>query len=201
MFFEGNWYACDPREPDDKKVTPEHLWPGLKRNTSKTNREAKEKFPYLPCCYTQDQYTKKSSALRVYLQEQMGAKVVETPKKDTGFGYVVGPQNRADPGRYGRVPFYWEKLLAMLDYQKIQRTKQEFYPLLRYGVPTSPDSFLWCLERAFNPKMTLKSMAEQQVRIAGIRQNWASQPWPVASREWARMGTLPHEIWRTLRAT
>ena len=165
MLFEGIWYACEPREPyldpeGNKDKDDKHLFPGLKENKPKTkdteyDKEFKKNHPALPCCFTQDQYETKASLLRIYRESLetgiSGVEKVET-EREAGSGYIVGANKRLPAGRFGELPFNWDKLLNYLGMEKVSRGKQSFYPILRFGVIPAPDSIIHCLERAFNPR-------------------------------------------------
>jgi len=170
MYFEGAWYACDPREPDDKNF--KHLFPGLKKNTSKMNKEYKEALELLPCCYTLDQFDKAASNLRQYYKDsQMEDQEGFTSKKDKegGMGYIVGQNKKLDAGRYGEMPFNWEKLLTHLQIEKIAKGRQSIYPFLRHGVLPGPDSFIHCLERTFNMRYTSSVSEDKRKIVMAVR--------------------------------
>jgi len=169
MFFEGAWYACDPREPDDKNF--KHLYPGLKENTSKIDAAYRDKFKLMPCCYTQDQYEKAASHLRKYL---LATKPGETgggedEGKEGGMGYIMGSNKKLPSGRYGEMPFNWEKLFLHLEVKKIIRGRQTIYPVLRHGVMHSPDSFIHCLERTFNNRYVSVNPDDKKNMVMTVR--------------------------------
>jgi hypothetical protein len=147
--FGDAWYACEPREDDDKDQI--HIWPGLKENSSKTDQQYIEEHPLLPCCYTQDQYTKKASCWRKY-SEEGNLDCSDSKEKEIGVGHIVKGGKSASFNRYGEIPFNWEKVLKYLKIDKITKGKQEIYPLLRRGVVPSPDSFIHCVESAMRPE-------------------------------------------------
>lgn len=184
MFFNGNYFLCDPREPDDKKAKP-HVWPGLKVNkpSNKLKGVALEnaiafanKHPLLPCCYTMDQYTKKASQLRMYMEKQGGDKG-ETKKKPSGTGeHILGPNKFALPDRFGEMPFNWGKIFKNLKLKKVSKGKQEFYPILRYGVSETPDSFVHCLEKVFNPSYSSLSVKKREEQVMKVRKRISEWP-------------------------
>lgn len=196
MLFEGTWYACEPREPyldpsGQKDKDDKHLYPGLKENKPKTkdtdhDKEYKKKHPDLPCCFTQDQYEKKASRLRKYLEilEKGGERgMPELQEKEAGAGYVVGANKRLQAGRFGELPFNWEKLLHHLGIEKTSKGKQTFYPILRYGVIPAPDSCIHCLERAFNPQYGSLTTKEKKDLVSNIRKELAETNLAVARQE------------------
>lgn len=167
MHFEGAWYACDPREPDDKNF--KHLFPGLKENTSDIDENYRNAFSLLPCCYTQDQYTKAASHLRLYYKDAEEGSTESKKDKEGGMGYIVGQNKKLEPGRYGEMPFNWEKLLTHLQFEKITKGRKSIYPFLRHGVLSSPDSFFHCLERAFNPRYISSVAADKRQIVLDVR--------------------------------
>jgi hypothetical protein len=195
MLFEGTWYACEPREPyidpeGSKDKDDKHLFPGLKENKPKTkdteyDKEFKKNHPALPCCFTQDQYEKKASLLRKYRETlETGVEKVETmPEKEAGSGYIVGANKRLPTGRFGELPFNWDKLLNYLRVEKVSRGKQNFYPILRFGVIPAPDSVIHCLERAFNPRYVSLTTQEKKNLVSGVRKELASSELGVARQE------------------
>lgn len=149
--FGDVWYACEPREEDDKDQV--HIWPGLKENSSKTDTKYISEHPLLPCCYTQDQYTKKASCWRRYSEEGNVTCSDDNKEKEFGVGHIVKGGKSVAFNRYGEIPFNWEKVLKYLKIEKINKGKQEIYPLLRRGVAQSPDSFIHCVEAAMKPEL------------------------------------------------
>lgn len=193
MFFNGHYFICDPREPDDKKAKP-HVWPGLKINKPSNKLkgialenavEFAEKHPLLPCCYTMDQYTKKASQLRLYMQEHQSADAEEPKKKEAGGGdHILGPNKLTPIGRYGEMPFNWEKIFRYMGLKKTRKGKQEFYPILRHGVAETPDSFVHCLERVFNPEYTSYTQKKRNDKVMKVRKTIAeSDSFSIAKQE------------------
>lgn len=185
MFFNGRYFLCDPREPDDKKAKP-HIWPGLKVNKPSNKLkgvaldnaiEFAKKHPLLPCCYTTDQYIKKASHLRMYMEERKGGKEEEeTKRKPAGAEHILGPNRVALPERFGEMPFNWGKIFKNLKLKKASKGKQEFYPILRYGVSETPDSFIHCLERVFNSSYSTMSIKKRGERVMDVRRKIAEWP-------------------------
>ena len=195
MLFEGTWYACEPREPyldpkGNKDKDDKHIFPGLKENKPKTkdtdyDKEFKRKHPDLPCCFTQDQYEKKASRLRKYraAQEEKERVELDAPERDVGGGYIVGANRRLQPGRFGELPFNWEKLLHHLGIEKVTRGKQTLYPILRYGVVASPASIIHCLERAFNPRYSSLTTFEKRDLVKNVREEMAERNLNIGRQE------------------
>lgn len=182
--YEGQWYGCEPRVGQELEKHPEKIWPGLKLNTSKNKPEFVRKYPLLPCCFGTDMYTKNKSEWRVYYAERNKAQnnktnvpTVPNPKKEDAT-HILGIGKMAGPGRRGEMPFNWEKILKMLDFKKYRLGKgekkaKEFYPILRYGVVESPDSFLHCMELARGEKYLSMDEDGRKARIRTVRKNLA----------------------------
>jgi hypothetical protein len=168
MFFEGAWYACEPREPDDKNF--KHIFPGLKKNTSELDKVYRKKHPLLPNCYVQDQYEKGAAELRKYYKDIQKDDAMDVQKdREGGMGYIVGPNKRLQAGRYGELPFNWDKLLSYLKIDKITKGRQITYPFLRHGVATGPDSIFHCLERAFNSSYASAPVEDKRKMVMTVR--------------------------------
>lgn len=195
--FEGMWYLCDPNYPPTRissKKSDTHVWPSLKENTEE-NKEYREKYPLVPCCLSSDQYTKKSSELRTYIARggrlpskatDVGGAEGDTTKKGKGkkdAGHVLGGVTILDPDRFGELPYNWERILGALGMEKVRRGKQTLYPILRYGVLSTPDSFLHCLELAFNPEYLGSSESARVGYVAGVRADLAKLDLSITRQE------------------
>ena len=181
--FGDAWYACEPREDDDKDQV--HIWPGLKENSSKTDPKYIKEHPLLPCCYIQDQYTKKASCWRKY-SEEGNLDCSDSKGKEVGVGHIVKGGKSTAFNRYGEIPFNWEKVLKYLKVEKINKGKQEIYPLLRKGVVPSPDSFVHCVESAMRPEKysIIPSVEEAKKYIMKIRKDISEKtPLEVGAQE------------------
>lgn len=161
MNYSNTWFACEPRDPSDRPEAQRNIWPGLKPNTKGSSDYQKEQ-PYLPCCFKADQFTKKGSVLQQQNKEE---------NTKSGFGYIVGIKKMCAPGRKGEVPFLWEKILKLLDFEKIKlgsyaKIDKPIYPVLRVGVLHSPSSIIHCLELAFNSSYpTTEKKQIERIRI------------------------------------
>lgn len=181
--YEGFWYGCEPRVGQELEKHPEKVWPGLKMNTSKNRPEFVKKHPLLPCCFGTDMYTKNKSEWRIYYaarnkDQAVNTGVSNTKKEDAT--HILGIGKMAGPGRRGELPFNWEKILKMLGYEKQRLGKgekkaKEFYPILRYGVVSSPDSFLHCMELAMGEKYLSMDEEHRKTRITAVRKDLAKK--------------------------
>uniref|UniRef100_A0A6C0LXC7 Uncharacterized protein n=1 Tax=viral metagenome TaxID=1070528 RepID=A0A6C0LXC7_9ZZZZ len=129
----GNWYVCAPREESDRDQ--KRIFPGLMENKTLSNKDT---VPYLPACFTSNQYTKRSSTLNEYMKGGTTKKVVAT----VGVGHVLSAEKNVPSGRYANVPSLIEELLTEAGIKDVSKCK-------RRGVATSPNSILHCLELAF----------------------------------------------------
>lgn len=138
-------YACEPREKGEPEL---YVYPGLKNNTNRTTKKYKEEVPVVPCCFTEDQYTKPGSKLRKTLSSRKTSslRVVETD-----ISHILTVNKRAPEGRLGLIPYFLSFIVKKAGYNEVQKGKQSFLPVLRYGVLDAPDSFFHCLEKALSP--------------------------------------------------
>lgn len=138
-------YACEPREEGEEGT---YIYPGLRKNDSKKNPKYDEEVPYIPCCFSEDQYTKPGSALKKILEDQKKEdRIVENVNE---ISHVLAFNKQTPVGRYGKIPHYLNFIAKQAKIPEIERGKQKLYPIFRYGVIACPDSFFHCLERAFN---------------------------------------------------
>lgn len=136
----GRWYTCDPREPDDKNQ--DHVWIGLQENKIP---EFKKKYPFIPCCFVMDQYSKGGSKLNAYLKDNNAVAV----KKETT-NYSLGANRPVMVDRNGDLPFNLHEMAKMCRFNKIKQGRKEVYSIMRRGVNTDKDGLIWCLEETLN---------------------------------------------------
>lgn len=171
----GNMYACDPRAGFDIN---KHGWPGLvPTEPLKSSYEHLKKYPYKPCCFTVDQYDKKSSGYNKYIT---GA---SDEKKKQSTDRPLGESKEAPPGRTAELPYFLQLVANSSGYKKTDTLRKEILPILRLGVISGPTSFVHCLEQALNPKYT-KSSDDQKIKMIQKVLNGAStQNFSVARQE------------------
>jgi hypothetical protein len=75
-----------------------------------------------------------------------------------------------EPGRYGDMPFLWQKILKFCNVEKYL----EHYTILRMGVIPENDSILHCLERAFNNQYYMKTVLERKNIVFEVRKKIAN---------------------------
>ena len=167
-----DYFVCEPREPGEKG---DYVWPGLQRNTKLYN---KEKYPLLPCCFTSNQYTKEKGGLADILDK------FKAPKfKSEDMGHILGSNKRLPEDRYGEIPFYLGFVVQSAGYTSITKGQQTILPILRLGVIGASDSFLHCMEKAFNMRYSSLSDDGKIKRIIQIRENLSKMNFAVARQE------------------
>ena len=170
-------YACQPREPGEIRT---HIYPGL-RKTSKKYAKYHEEVPLVPCCFTEDHYTKTGAILRKSLQAEDRKRAKEV---DAGDIKQVLASNKSVPySRFGRLPFYIRSVVKNAGYKELEKGKQSILPILRYGVIESPDSFLHCLEKAFNARYSSLGKTGMINAVNNVREKMALIDSSVARQE------------------
>lgn len=141
----GNIYACVPRESDEQPNS--YVWPGVVR-TDPLDQDY-DKYPYKPCCFAANQYTKNKGAYRDYISGNIVQSQIVTDRP-------LGENKMAPPDRTADLPYYIQLVSESAGYKKSQ-DKKGIPPIVRFGVPFGPDSFIHCLEYATNPAYSKKS--------------------------------------------
>lgn len=186
ILFEGSWFACEPRDASDPKSADGNIWPGLKSNT-KSSAQYRAEVPYFPCCFKKDQYEKSGSQWRKYYDNLGKKEKVQEDDTKSGTGYIVGIKKMCDQGRKGEMPFLWEKILKIIGIEKVSigsfaKTEKDFYPILRLGVHHSPDSFIHCLEYAFNSSFQVFDSKRKVKRVMDIREELSNENFAIAKQ-------------------
>lgn len=199
-YKSGEYYACEPREPEDKG---NEIYPGLITNTDGVTEA---EYPLVPCCFKNNNYKKDSknavpSQLMLYLSrakelEKSGIKDMSTIHleaarsaldiKKSGskdFYRPLDSKKILDMGRYGVIPYYIQEIAKRAKYENIQYYDKNILPLLTYGVLHSPDSFIHCLERAFNPEYKTLNLKDKISQVKTIRRKWAGMNFSIAKQE------------------
>lgn len=144
----GIYYACEPREPTDKDGL---IFAGVLENTVTTTKQKndteemkkkmstyEEKFPYIPCCFKTPSENKYANYL-TWLET--GIKTL-TSKKSSYVKTIRDKAVSADQNAY--LP---EDIKLLFSYEgDVDKT------IRRIGMINSPNSFLHCMEKAFNPE-------------------------------------------------
>jgi hypothetical protein len=159
-----DWYACEPREDGE---LPIYIYPGLRKNNIKSKNYNSE-VPFVPCCFGENQYTKTGAELY-----KRTTSTNTSPKSDDNIigeiGHILSTNKHVPPGRYGVLPFYLTFIAKKSGYQHFEKGKQTIVPIFRYGVEISPDSFLHCMEKAFNPDYSMKDLKGKKELVNKVR--------------------------------
>nr|QBK85592.1 MAG: early transcription factor large subunit-like protein [Marseillevirus LCMAC101] len=198
-YKKGGYFACQPREPGEEDKT----YPGLIRNKDDAT---KTEYPLVPCCWKNNQYIKESknavaSKLMLYLSNaeeledsgmtnlhkiHLEASRAALEEKKVGSKEFLRPLDSKkilDRGRYGIIPYYVKEIANRAGYKNIQYYDKSTPPLLTYGVLHEPDSFIHCLERAFNDDYETLDRKEKLKRVKNIRKAWANMNFSIAKQE------------------
>lgn len=174
-------YACQPRESGE--ITT-HIYPGLRKNTSKNNPEYKDEVPFVPCCFTEDQYTKPASELHRRVKEESQESQNFTEEAKIGdVGHILASNKLVPRGRFGQIPYYLSFVIKSSGYENIEKGKQSILPIFRYGVMDAPDSFLHCLEKAFNPRYSSLDKKGREKAVSSVRKELSEMDFSVARQE------------------
>jgi hypothetical protein len=107
---------------------PKHIYPGLRSNPMSN----KDKYPYIPCCYLNDQSTKTGSLMKHYYK---GEKISQ---KQTNQQDVYKTNKFVKNDAFGELPLNISKFFSSLEVD-------DDYKFIRKGVVRSKNSFLHCV--------------------------------------------------------
>lgn len=133
--------------PDDNNP-----YPGVIVN-KKANREM---YPYLPCCFKENELTRPNSALNKYLRDEN-----YVAAKQTASAHIMKSDKILDPDRIGHI--HTEVSSFLLQQYSEEGDISQFF---RYGVPRSYNSFIHCVALA---------MGTSDYLNAPDREEWVSQ--------------------------
>lgn len=151
----GVFFACKPREENEKQ---DYIYPGLQENILSN----KQIYPNLPCCFKTDQYTKKSSKLKMYLEGNVNFETNVDTLPPTQLGYIKKSGKDIEVGKFAEAPYYIREVISQCGYDEISPGVS---PILKLGVDDMPDSCLHCFERAFNSTNYLLSNFEERSKM------------------------------------
>jgi hypothetical protein len=171
MRFDGDIYACQPREDSDRNKN--YIHPGLVKNKRMKNSDT---VPNIPCCFVVNQYGKKNSILIQYLKnnemKKEGGEIEEGKSKEVydslAIGHVYAYNKVIKPGRYADMPYMVQKMLGLDPDINVQNIKETHLNLLRVGIINSVDSMIHCLEKVFNPKYVTRGY-DARVKYVDMR--------------------------------
>ena len=137
---QPSWLFLCPGEQGifGKESLTNNKFPGVKSN----NLHNKEKYPFIPCCYREDQTTKQKSGLNTYLKLNQPQQIKTEPKIHGD--HIYSSNKVLPPNRFGKLPpFIDDLLITQLDHDTI---------LNKYGVISSSNSLIHCLLLAIHTK-------------------------------------------------
>jgi hypothetical protein len=159
-------YACYPREEHDKNKT--WIFPGLLKQ--KKNDLNYEEYPTLPCCFVENQFASaESGETKSKTKKKINVTSTEIVNiEDENITIAERPlsEDKLTPkGRIAKLPLNLQNIAILLDYKSIKTKNKISTPFFRLGVVHSPDSFVHCLERAFNKKYVEMSLKQKYDRV------------------------------------
>ncbi len=147
-------------------------YPGLKENTAtkvkwnppkdaKMLEEYEREHPFLPICYPTPQITTRKKGYGVYMASLEGEPKKEKRKSE----YVKQISDKpVEPDRSGKLP---QNLNVLFSYEEDVSTT-----IRRIGVVPSPNSFLHCMEKAFNQTYgIIKDNSDREEYIKKVRKS------------------------------
>lgn len=150
-----NWVCMNPEddEPSDFKFI------GYQLDKSKAEERC------IPCCFSVNQFTKKSSKIGSCLRKENGEEVGPQIKK-SGIGYIIETGKELGEDRYGDNPVNIKKILEMLEWPTFKKDEsKKYFRLLRHGAPATNDSIIHCflmaLDRAYEKERDKKNYVSQ----------------------------------------
>lgn len=149
----------------------ESPFPGVKANTKLSN---KDKYPFIPCCYTRDQTV--TGKLSGYNQYYRGQTKKET--KTTRQSHQISTDRVLEPGSTGKLPMTVKDLLNT--YSK------EAADIVRYGVIRSPNSLIHCVLDSLGTRTqygTMTDSAQKEALVVQYRQHMATNVYPALLKQ------------------
>jgi hypothetical protein len=130
--YENAHYGCEPRDPTRPKDI-DYVYPGLQINSQSNSG----RYPFVPCCFKTDQYSKKGSSLNKHIVGDVLSKATT---------YIVCERKMVTDKHNGEIPLFIKNSLINLGYTDVQKGKKTVFSFLRRGVPANKESILYCLE-------------------------------------------------------
>lgn len=178
----GNFYACEPREDNEKDKS--NTWPGLQLN--------KITKKYHVCCFKINQKDKKDSLYYKYLAGELNLErtdIDETylydDKSQAGRDYVLKANKVAVNGRYSEAPLNISYIFEISEVQKlyIPSKSRHYFTIMRFGVEISPASVLYCMEYACNPGFKMLDQIQKKSLVSKIRNNISAEDLVITRQE------------------
>src|SRR5581483_2850128 len=144
-----------PFPKDDAKLyffcpSDDYPYPGVQHNKLVNS----DVYPYTPCCFKDDQSVKNMAYAEFYLDKELARKTIIP---------TISRKNIAH--KTARLPKTLDAYLSSYSIKAL--------PLVRYGVQTSPNSFIHAILTAKNPKeyADLQTDEEREEYVRNIRKN------------------------------
>ena len=135
-----NWVCMDPGAE-----ISDNPFPGFQLDKSRIEERC------IPCCFSINQFQKKSSKIGVCRDIESG-KGVDTSQKKSGLGYIIETAKDLSEGRYGDTPYFIKKLLERINWPTFKKeSSKTYYKFLRHGMPDTNDTIAHCFASAFDP--------------------------------------------------
>jgi hypothetical protein len=168
MTFPRNVPESGPTYPSDGKnqhkyvcLNPEYPYPGLQVNTKLSNSD---EFPYLPCCFKNEQINKPGGTYRNYF---FGEELESKEKKQQE---LITTDKILGSDKYGTLPDELQKLFEVLD-------TNTNYKYIRVGVQRNHSSFLSAVMVGLYEQTGILDLNEEkrQAKVAEIRKELANK--------------------------
>jgi hypothetical protein len=140
------YYVCDQNN--------KYIYPGLRKNVNLSNAD---KFPYLPCCYVNNQQDKNNSNYTKYYSDQEESHDTKEAKQQT----VFLTNRTATSTGFGTLPKNLAKLINL-----INDTPGEIY---RKGMSRNPATFIECILEALYNESNFLTVKKGQVFNDALR--------------------------------
>lgn len=141
MKYEGVYYACEvPGAKNNKKV-----FPGLKKNTDTKTDDSlyREDYPCLPCCFLKP---------KIDPDQDLGRGDCQDDTSTVKEGTYISKGKDPEQGKYSDMPNVLIRLANVLgvEMRELGKNKTMRFPHLKFGVVSSPKSFVHALVAATN---------------------------------------------------
>lgn len=178
----GEYYACYPREDDDKDLKIPHIFPGLIEKDEKD--EGYDVSRFLPCCFTKNQYSKGQTALLKYIQLEKG-ELEQDEEKSNVFILTrpLGERKMAPPDKPAELPTNLQVIAGMSDVEMITRQQKTFMNIFRIGVEYGYRSFVYCMENVKDSEFSSYSSSDKEQYVQDSLDEIADMSFSIARQE------------------
>jgi len=151
---EGVSYPSDGRKPKYYVCpNPEYPFPGLQHNKLANSAE----YPYVPCCFKQDQAEKKGGIFRHYYNRE------EIEVKEKRQQELIITNKILGSEKYGTLPEKLHELFQTVD-------PDTNYKYIRAGVHRNKSSFLNAVMVSLNDQTGILSLKTEKKRVEKLRE-------------------------------